>query len=118
MSRIGKILNIGTAIALYQSQKLIKHILYHMKKVLLSAMLLTGVMAMAQEKPAQAPAAQPAQTTQTATTTATKEVKPAAQASTPATAQPAQTATVQKTEATVKQEKVQTKKADPAKKSK
>ncbi len=85
-----------------------------MKKVFLSALLLTGVMAMAQEKKPTQVTAQPAQTTQTAAP-AVKEAKPA----TTVQAQPAaQVAPAKKTETTVKQEKVEVKKADPAKKSK
>jgi len=81
-----------------------------MKKVFLSALMLTGVMAFAQEpvKPAQ-----PAQVT--TSTTTTKEVKPATDAK---VAQPAdQAKQVKKAETTVKQEKTVEKKADPAKKT-
>jgi hypothetical protein len=82
-----------------------------MKKLLLSALMLTGVVAMAQE-PAKTEK-QPAQVTQQPATT-TKEAKPA-------TAQPAvqpkQATTTVKKEA-VREEKVEAKKAEPAKKSK
>ncbi|WP_294824138.1 hypothetical protein [uncultured Flavobacterium sp.] len=90
-----------------------------MKKLFISALMLTGMVAMAQETTTQTQAetttkAQPAQTTQT-TTPARTEAKPAAKAQ---TAQPAQQpVAIKKTEATVKEEKADVKKAEPSKKS-
>ena len=88
-----------------------------MKKLLLSALMLTGVAAMAQEPAKQTDQSQqqPVQTAQPAQPAPDQvkpePVQPAAQA------QPAKTRT-KKTEATVKEEKTEVKKADPAKKSK
>jgi outer membrane biosynthesis protein TonB len=104
----------GITLALFYGIRHNQKFYIHMKKLFLSALMLTGVVAMAQE-----PAKETEQST-TTTTTATeqkapaKEAKPAAQ---PATqAQPA--APAKKTEATVKEEKTEVRKADPAKKSK
>lgn len=87
-----------------------------MKKLLLSALLLTGVLATAQETKKPATTATPAQTT-TTTTEVKKDATPATATSSTTTttqAQPAAT-TATKVEATTKEDKTVAKKAEPAK---
>lgn len=84
-----------------------------MKNLILSAVMLTGVVAMAQEQPKQAekqptPVTAPAAPVKEATTEATKAQ--------PATEKQKQTAPVKK-EAVVTEKKAEAKKAEPAKKS-
>lgn len=88
-----------------------------MKKLFISALMLTGVVAMAQEQPAKVqPAKQPVQKSEQAATTK-KEATPA----TVVKAQPAaetKVAAPAKVATPAKEEKTEAKKADPAKKSK
>jgi len=84
-----------------------------MKKLILSAALLAGAMAFAQEQPAK-----PAQTSATKATTTTTTSQPAEVRTTPS-ASAATTTTTQTDQAIIKEEKVAPadKKAEPAKKT-
>ena len=110
---------LGTILAFYHG---IGHnflnIEYNMKKLFVSALMLTGVVAMAQEPAKQATTQQQPQTQQQPAQQApAQQAKPAAEVQTQAQqAKPA--ANAQKPEATVRNDKAEAKKADPAKKSK
>jgi hypothetical protein len=87
-----------------------------MKNLFLGALMLTGVMAFAQEPAQTTPTQQPAQPVKKEVKA--EEAKPAAQTQAQPAAQTQAAAADKKAEATVKEDKAVAKKADPAKKSK